>query len=225
MSDLFHPAVPDEFIARVFGIMAAAGQHTFQVLTKRPQRMASVLRKSTSAMDRYGWWATFFTTRNEAWCDPDGWSTPWPLPNVWLGVSIESPTYDWRARHLLNTPAAVRFVSAEPLLGPLDLAPYLGSLKHDWHLTDGRWHDDCSHCLRRRAHGGQPPSLDWVIVGGESGPGARPIDARWVRDIRDRCQTASVAFFFKQWGGRSARANGRTLDGRTWDEYPAGVAA
>lgn len=164
MSDLFHPKVPDEFIVQVFTVMMMADRHDFQVLTKRPQRMAS-----------------FIATHHF-------------LPkNVWLGTSIESDRYTWRADRLRETPAAVRFLSLEPLLGPLPSLDLTG--------------------------------IDWVIVGGESGPKCRPVDPGWVRDIRDQCIDAGVAFFFKQWGGRAPKVTGRELDGRTWSEYPERVSA
>jgi protein gp37 len=172
MSDLFHREVPATYIERVWWQMALAHQHTFQVLTKRPKRMRQVVRAL------YG--GEGFAL---AALGADA-----PLPNVWLGTSIETNTYVSRADHLRATPAAVRFVSAEPLLGPLD----------DLEL-DG---------------------IDWLIAGGESGPGHRPVDPGWVRDMRDRCQAAGVAFFFKQWGGRTPKSGGRELDGRTWDEMP-----
>jgi protein gp37 len=159
MSDLFHPQVPTEFIARVFDVMVDTPQHSYQVLTKRPARAAALAGV-----------------------------LPWPA-NVWLGTSVESDAYCWRAGRLAQVPAAVRFVSAEPLLGAVPSLPVA--------------------------------SLDWVIVGGESGPGARPMDAAWVRGVRDACQQAGVAFFFKQWGGRTPKAGGRELDGRTWDEMPS----
>jgi len=163
MSDLFHPDVPADFVADVFSVMREASQHQFQVLTKRPQRMKGLV----SAM--YAGWDEV-------------------VSNVWLGTSIESDGYAFRARHLAETPAAVRFLSLEPLLGPLPSLDLTG--------------------------------IDWVIVGGESGPNHRPIEAEWVRDIRDRCVAAGVAFFFKQWGGRTPKAGGRTLDDRTWDAMP-----
>lgn len=234
LSDLFHPNVSDDYIARVFAVMAETPQHTYQVLTKRPQRMRS-------------------------WTEAH---QPDPLPNVWLGTSIESDRYSWRAKHLRETPAALRWISAEPLLGPLPSLA-LGA-------------------------------IDWLVVGGESGPGARPMHPEWVRELRDRCLSPGItrtvesrhgaarattvdrgpAFFFKQWGdwapgvpdqyGRSGASKtptvtqqgvlldrdgqardrneltsfrlpadwcqmarvgkkvaGRELDGRTWDEYPA----
>lgn len=179
MSDLFHPAVPVEFIVEVFVVMAKAKQHQFQILTKRPQRMAQVV--------------------SDMWFDPRVGLLPRldpevdyrPLPNVWMGTSIETDRYAFRANHLRKTLAEVRFLSLEPLLGPL---PSLD------------------------VHG-----VDWVIVGGESGPNHRPIETDWVREIRDRCVDAGVAFFFKQWGGRTPKANGRELDGRTWDQFPVGL--
>jgi protein gp37 len=164
MSDLFHPAVTEDFIARVFEVMQQTPQHTYQVLTKRSRRLAEL--------------APYL---------------PWPS-NVWIGTSIETDRYSYRADHLRTvTEAAVRFLSLEPLLGPL-------------------------------------PSLDltgvsWVIVGGESGNAHRPLDVEWVRDLRDCCTAAGVCFFFKQHGGRTPKARGRQLDGRTWDEMPARRAA
>lgn len=153
MSDLFHPAVPDEFIAQVFAVMACAPQHTFQVLTKRPQRMWDLLTYYTSSA------GVSFTMlvhdAIEALGHREACYDSWPLPNVWLGTSIESDTYTFRANYLRATPAAVRFVSAEPLLGPLPSLDLTG--------------------------------IDWLIVGGESGPGARPVHPDWVRDLRDRC--------------------------------------
>jgi len=160
MSDLFHDAVPVEYIRRVFEVMVHADWHVFQVLTKRPKRMAKL-----------------------------GSDLPWP-PHIWAGTSVELDRYAWRSNvHLRVVPAAVRFVSAEPLLGALP------SLELD--------------------------HLHWLITGGESGPKHRPCDPAWVRDIRDRCREAGVAFFHKQWGGRTPKAGGRLLDGRTWDELPA----
>lgn len=159
MSDLFHDDVPAEFIARVFDVMAEAERHTFQVLTKRADRLAELAPR-----------------------------LPWPR-NVWMGVSIESDAYTWRADRLRSTGAAVKFLSLEPLLEPL---PSLD-------LTD----------------------IDWAIVGGESGPGARPMRPEWVRDLRGQAARKNVAFFFKQWGGVRKKARGRLLDGRTWDEMPA----
>ncbi|WP_322488405.1 phage Gp37/Gp68 family protein [Chloroflexus sp.] len=161
MSDLFHHDVPPDFICAVFAVMRQAHWHTFQVLTKRAER----LRALDSLLD-------------------------WP-PNVWMGVNVERTDYIARIDDLRVTGAAIKFVSCEPLLGPLPQLP-----------LDG---------------------IDWVIVGGESGPGARPMDPAWVRDIRDQCLAADVPFFFKQWGGPRKDRTGRLLDGRTWDAMPGGV--
>lgn len=158
MSDLFHERVPLAFIRRVFEVMRRASWHTFQVLTKRSERLAEV----APVLD-------------------------WPA-NVWMGVSIENADYTWRADDLRSTGACVKFLSLEPLLGPL---PGLD--------LDG---------------------IDWAIVGGESGPKARPMREEWVLDIRERCLSAGVPFFFKQWGGVNKKRAGRTLEGRTWDEMP-----
>jgi protein gp37 len=170
MSDLFHEQVPDAFIDSVFETMRSAHWHRFQVLTKRAHRMADhVVRRAR----RHG-----------------------PLvqthPNVWLGTSVETQPYVTRAESLAALPASVRFLSCEPLLGPLDLRGVLGRT-----------------------------GINWVIVGGESGHRARPIDPDWVREIRDQCRTARVPFFFKQWGGRRKHETGRILDRRTWDEMPS----
>jgi protein gp37 len=194
MSDLFHPEVPFSFIEDVFQVMVDTPRHTYQVLTKRAQRLSKIAVR-----------------------------LPWP-ENVWMGVSIESDRYTFRADHLRKIPAAVRFISAEPLLGPLPSLDLTG--------------------------------INWVIAGGESGPGARPMHPTWAKDLRDRCVADDVAFFFKQWGawkpersvsavpvsidgelldlmprarvagapvrmrrvGKSAA--GRTIDGRTWNEMP-----
>lgn len=160
MSDLFHPRVPAGFIAKVFEVMAEAGQHTFQILTKRPERMAAVLKDVR----------------------------PIPLPNVWLGTSIEANRFARRADAVRETPAAVHFLSLEPLLEALPSLDLTG--------------------------------IEWVIVGGESGHHYRPVELEWVRDLRNRCVEGRVPFFFKQVGGRTPKAGGRDLDGRTWDEMP-----
>ena len=217
MSDLFHKDVPDDYIARVFAVMALAPQHTFQVLTKRPGRMRSLLSSEDFES------AVFLATEGRF----EGYF-PWPLPNVWLGTSVENQKWaDVRIPQLLDTPAAVRFLSCEPLLGPISLV-----LAHRFHPVE---------------------ALDWVIVGGESGPGARPMHPEWARRLRDECFVFGVAFHFKQWGewvtedqspediilpGVShlawgddepdfykvgKKAAGRELDGQTWDEYPGGL--
>ncbi|AHH16559.1 putative bacteriophage protein [Nocardia nova SH22a] len=186
MADLFHDDVPDEFISRVFATMAVTEQHTFQVLTKRTARMRALL--SSDRFRAYPFWL----------------SDVWPLPNVWIGTSVESQKWaDIRIPLLLDTPAAVRWISAEPLLGWVDL---------DKHLFPHRCPDGC-RCRRpddgdrhECACGGAcadwspRPALDWVVVGGESGPGARPMDPDWARDLRDQCIEAGVPFLFKQWG-------------------------
>ena len=158
MSDLFHEDVPLAFIQKVFGVMQRASQHHFQVLTKRSERLARLSPK-----------------------------LPWP-DNVWMGVTVENSNYTFRIEHLRQTKANVKFISIEPLLGPIS----------DIDL-DG---------------------IDWTIVGGESGPGARPMRPEWAVDIRDQCVAKNVPFFFKQWGGINKKAAGRTLGNRTWDERP-----
>jgi len=244
MSDLFHDGVPDDYIAQVFAVMAAAPQHTFQILTKRHARMRSLLTNDTFR-------ESVFLANNLDQGDILG--DRWPLPNCWLGVSVENQQWaDIRVPALLNTPAVVRWISAEPLLGPVHLLnPWLTATRR----------------------------LDWVVTGGESGPGARPAHPDWFRSLRDQCVTASVPFLFKQWGewqdgsrlpagrhdtdhvividGRhepvtahfhggtpatdltrarlrnepgtasatiisrvGKKAAGRLLDGRTWDQYP-----
>jgi protein gp37 len=162
MSDLFHKNIPKDFIDRVFDTMERATWHTFQVLTKRSSLMRGFLRQ------RYG--------------------TRLGPVHMWFGVSIEDGTKISRMNHLMDSPAGVRFLSIEPLIGPV------GAL-------------DLS-------------SIDWVIVGGESGPGARPMHLDWVRSIRDQCRHAEVAFFFKQWGGLRPKSGGRELDGREWNDFP-----
>jgi len=163
MSDLFHELVPLTFIERVFGVMASAEQHTFQILTKRHERLAAVAPRLS-----------------------------WPA-NVWMGVSIENRRWAERADYLRDVPAAIRFISAEPLLGPL--------------------------------HGIDLEDIDWLIAGGESGPRHRPVRAEWLRDLRDECEQAGVAFFFKQWGGPRSKSGGRRLDGREHSDMPGTRAA
>jgi protein gp37 len=158
MGDLFHEDVPISFIQDVFGIMRRASWHTFQVLTKRSSRLAVL----NTILD-------------------------WPS-NVWMGVTAENTRYTDRIEHLRSTNAQVKFLSLEPLLGPIQ-----------------------NICLN---------GIDWVIVGGESGPGARPIQKDWVIDIREQCRLSGVPFFFKQWGGTHKKKTGRLLEGRTWDEKP-----
>lgn len=158
MSDLFHARVPLDFIREVFDVVSATPQHTYQVLTKRSLR----LRRLADQLE-------------------------WP-PNLWMGVSVETSNVAYRVGHLRQIPAAVRFLSCEPLLGPLNQL-------------------DLS-------------SIDWVIAGGESGPGYRPMHLEWARGLRDLCNEVDVPFFFKQWGGRTPKSAGRELDGVIWDEMP-----
>jgi protein gp37 len=158
MSDLFHADVPATYIERVFDVMRLASWHQYQVLTKRSERLLEL--------------------------DP---VLKWQ-PQIWMGVSVENEDYLFRVEHLKKTGARIKFLSIEPLLGPLRRVNLRG--------------------------------IDWVIVGGESGPGARPVDPEWVREIRDRCIAAGVPFFFKQWGGVIKSRTGRLLDGRKWDEMP-----
>jgi protein gp37 len=158
MSDLFHEDVPLDFIRRVFAVMSSTPQHTYQILTKRAERLAE--------LNKHLRWTS----------------------NVWMGVSVESQDYWYRVDHLRKTSAHTKFLSLEPLLGPLEM-------------------DDLSN-------------IDWVIAGGESGPGARDMQESWVRSIRDACIRNDVAFHFKQWGGVNKKRTGRMLDDRTWDELP-----
>lgn len=158
MSDLFHDQVPLEYIQRVFRVMNEANWHQYQVLTKRAERLEAISAE-----------------------------LPW-ASHIWMGVSVENKDYLWRIDHLRRIKAYVKFLSIEPLLGPIGKVNLRG--------------------------------IDWVIVGGESGPGARRMTAEWVKDIRDQCRKANVAFFFKQWGGVQKKRHGRELEGRTWDEMP-----
>lgn len=159
MSDLFHPDVPDDFIHAVVDVMTRSPHHTYQILTKRPQRAEHLFDGSALSA------------------------------NIWIGTSIENDQYTFRANYLRKIDASVRFISCEPLLGPLPSLDF----------TD----------------------LHWIIVGGESGPGHRPIQAAWVRDLRNRTVAHNIPFFFKQWGGFTPKAAGRMLDERTWDEMPS----
>ncbi len=180
LSDLFHEDIPDTFIVEVFGVMRAAYWHTFQVLTKRAERMRDVVNSLYSFDGEFSL-----------------------LKNVWLGVSVENQHFaDERIPFLLQTPAVVRFISAEPLLGPVML------------------HESMFRCCRSEKCDESVFGLDWVIVGGESGPRVRPTDPAWIRSLRDQCDKVGAAFFFKQWGGKTAKSGGRLLDGRTWDEMP-----
>jgi protein gp37 len=229
MSDLFHADVPTEFLDQVFGAMAAAERHTFQVLTKRPQRMERYLNDPATRSrinDAGEALIRIHGSRQEKWDSSRRQSTwtplaQWPLPNVWLGTSVENQEAAYRIDWLVKTPAAVRFLSCEPLLGPLSLRR---PCPHGPHYDGGY----CNHCVndyQAERFGTYHPldtgAIDWVIVGGESGPGFRQVDPAWVRSLRDERIDWGGAFFFKQWGGRTAKAGGRELDGRTWDEMPA----
>ncbi|MBL8753674.1 MAG: phage Gp37/Gp68 family protein [Planctomycetes bacterium] len=203
MSDLFHDDVPDKFIDQVFAVMSLAKWHTFQILTKRPGRMRQYVSQSVVGA---GEGFTYGDRIARVACDvlptlPDGLAnsvakrsglhrTPWPLPNVWLGVSAEDQrAADERIPLLLRTPAALRFISAEPLLGPINLSQ--ASFCLGLPMADGsRWL-------------GSLPGIDWVIVGGESGPGARPCDVAWIRSIVEQCRAASVPVFVKQLGAQA----------------------
>jgi protein gp37 len=195
MGDLFHERVPEDFIVKVFAVMAKARKHTFQVLTKRAERMEMFV-STMSTHVRAEAKARGMRVRSQMqWIAADLWE--WPLPNVWLGVSVENQrAADERIPHLLATPAAKRFISIEPMLGPVDIQRWLdpkGAPGYCFDIDNEWWHDpgSCSYCR---------PTLDWVIVGGESGPKARPMHPAWPRSIRDQCQAAGVPFFFKNWG-------------------------
>ncbi|MFI2663221.1 DUF5131 family protein [Micromonospora carbonacea] len=200
MSDLFHARVPAEFVARVFAVMAATPQHTYQILTKRPERMARVVGSVIPGRPPL--------TEQDAITAQAIAAAPWPLPNVWLGTSVEDQaTADRRIPALLDTPAAVRFLSMEPLLGPVDLeqsnwAPPSRQGFAGVHnpLTGEWWPAVGNPAEEYRDRLTDLPRIDWVIAGGESGPGARPMSPAWVRDLRDQCQESGTAFFFKQWG-------------------------
>jgi protein gp37 len=207
MSDLFHEALSDEAIDQVFAVMALCPQHTFQVLTKRPERMKAYCT-SLDTLGRLD--AAIMRLRKDnnglgplPHLEPgDTW---WPLANVWLGVSVEDQKHaDARIPLLLQTPAAKRFLSCEPLLGPVNLT----RLAVRTPIGRGRLSDDHLDCLIGERTsldtgcvvGDEEPRIDWVIAGGESGPNARPMHPDWARALRDQCQAAGVPFFFKQWG-------------------------
>jgi protein gp37 len=238
MSDLFHEDVPFSYIDQVFAVMALRPQHTFQVLTKRALRMLQYFTEPRKFTDHDG------GTREEVGlmarvldaehrgelvqsCEYLGldplqvgvqWTPTWPLPNVHLGVSVEDQaTAVDRIPMLLWTPAAVRFISAEPLLGPLDLTAIT--------FPNNLGGEECWNVLN--AHGavlGCTATIDGVIAGGESGPGARLMNREWAQSLRDQCVADDVPFFFKQWGGVDKKKAGRLLDGREWNELP-GVRA
>lgn len=250
LSDLFLDGIPDSFIDQVFAVMALATQHTFQLLTKRPDRMLAYLSGGgPGVITTWGGGKPTTFERIRAAAESliglhqlKDRKVTWPLPNVWLGVSVENQTWaDNRIPKLLATPAAVRWISAEPLLGPVNLSGYFGH-ERELSQTSSAW----------------IPGLDWVVVGGESGPKARPMNPDWARMIRNECRIAGVPFLFKQWGEwgpdghkepgtyaltehpgdsktlpsvifpggqimrkQGKRKTGRHLDGILWDGYPA----
>jgi protein gp37 len=193
MSDLFHEDVPEAFIDKVFAVMALAPQHTFQILTKRPERMRDYIESRVGpGVSRATLGQSLVSLPLDLPKRAGGYQIPydWPLPNVWLGVSVENQHFaDERIPLLLQTPAAVRFISAEPLLGPVGMYAFLAGAERD-------------ECLRILGHGAAAPApgLDWVIVGGESGPGARAFDLAWARSIVAQCKAAGVPVFVKQLG-------------------------
>ena len=241
-SDLFHPGVPEAVIDRIFAVMALCPQHTFQVLTKRPERMREYLqpcRATPVGMEALGLTMQELAARPKSDVGKGVMLTGdiahlkvWPLPNVWLGTSVEDQRRaNERIPHLLATPAAVRFISAEPLLGPIDL-------EASWHgetALDAECWGQCAWCEKgnpalhncQRGLGDWErgrSGLDWVIVGGESGGGARPMHPDWARSLRDQCAAAGVPFFFKQWGEwlhQPERAHFKELEDDRWQRVPS----
>ncbi|EKR82526.1 phage protein Gp37/Gp68 [Leptospira interrogans serovar Medanensis str. L0448] len=229
MSDLFHDDVPDSFIDRIFGVMALNPKHTFQVLTKRPERMLEYLTTEDRAGE-IGDVAYSFVESNRQTRSikmphesTDKWSglVEWPLPNVWLGVSVEDQeTADERIPFLMEAPAKIKFISAEPLLGEIDLTNLetedygtVNALKGNLDILSMGYYEDIWGTLS---------PIDWVIAGGESGPNARLVRPNWIRNLRDQCTDADVPFFFKQWGDkRNSRAR---LDGEEWKQFPKKAA-
>lgn len=233
-TDLFGEFVPDELIDRVFAVMALCPQHTFQVLTKRADRMAAYLAERWIVPGSVREWAgalarvhksivamlptlparllNAISSRLDAEypdSEGEGFLRRWPLPNVWLGVSVEDQRRaDERIPHLLRTPAAVRFLSCEPLLEGIDIRRYL----------------ECPSCADPESHRPKPclcgKLVDWVIAGAESGPGARPCSEDWIRSLRDQCQAAGTAFFYKQWAVNGRKVDTPELDGKRWVEFP-----
>ena len=214
-SDLFHEKLSDEAIDRVFAVMALCPQHLFIVLTKRAERMRQYLLRETN---RLHWENSAVKVCNSPCAAHAIDDAEFPLPNVILGVSVEDQaTADERIPHLLATPAACRAVSAEPLLGPIDFRPWL---VEGWRGALSSYRDKDDGIRRADIDGKLCDGIDWVIVGSESGHGARPCDIGWVRSVRDQCGDDGVAFFWKQHikGGRKISAP--ELDGRTWTEFP-----
>ncbi len=232
MGDLFHKDINAEILKPIYETIAKCPQHTFIVLTKRPKRAALFLNGLVKTGDHINW-------------GPDPYpQVKWVPRNVWLGVSVENQARaDERIPILLDIPAAVRFVSIEPMLGPVDVSRYFAVADSDGHCTRcGEFYGE-GILTDHECPGGFGRPLDWVIVGGESGPGARALPVEWVRSVREQCITAGVPFFFKGWGEYGLntdwplaypgtpsyrpthkrvgkKAAGRELDGRTWGEYP-----
>lgn len=210
LSDLFHEALPDETIDRVFAVMALCPQHTFQILTKRPERMVAYFGRSSRDYKERVYDRCY--AMSAVW--PRGFTSTWPLPNVWLGTSVENQTTaDMRIPLLLQTPAAKRFLSYEPALGPVDFT----RIEAVADSYEGRKLRKCG--VRLDALTGkyfesgmvQPENLDWIIVGGESGPGARPFDIQWARNTIEQCKAAGVACFVKQLGAKPFYRSGHGL--------------
>lgn len=223
MGDLFHEDVPDGLVDKAFAVMLQAPQHTYQVLTKRAKRMETYV----------GLWglpddcrSSIYRVAESLKCSPASLRQRWPLANLWLGVTAENQqTADERIPLLLQTPAAVRFVSIEPMLGPVDIEPYLPQLvcdgcgreiagSYEGHIHE-ILHDVGDRFPERCGAVRRGPGLNWVICGAETGPGKRPMELDWVCDVRDQCSVANVPFFFKRDSNGS-----RLLDGRKWEQYP-----
>lgn len=248
MSDLFHPDVPDDFIDRVFAVMALSPQHTFQVLTKRPERMRAYMNHG----EGFGRWGFIDGRARQIYAEryrapfPTGKVLLGPLPNVWLGVSVEDQAAaDERIPLLLETPAAVRWISAEPLLGPINLEsvlwPNKGGHRVDvlragyWNAAGYRYGGPSAELGAERGlftNHSDMARLDWVVAGGESGPNARPMHPDWARGLCDQCVAAGVPFLFKQWGEwapRRPESERDGLDGATnlpaIDMWPCGYIA
>lgn len=200
MSDLFHPGATFEQIAAVFGVMAACPHHTFQVLTKRPARAVEFFEWFRTRPNAYdGWGQVPSMTNGDKVMDRWGRLVDDPLPNVWLGVSVENQaTADERIPLLLQCPTAVRWVSAEPLLGAVDLQNRACAARQDYDWLTGRRYEDARDGTPMSIADG--PHIDWVVAGGESGHGARPMHPDWARGLRDQCVAAGVPMVFKQWG-------------------------
>ena len=217
MSDLFHEAVPDEFIEKVYEVMMMAPHHIFQILTKRPERMKQLYQKWSIRSDLRGLYST--------------------LTNVWIGTSVENQeAADLRIPILLETPAVVRWLSIEPLLGPINLTE-IGADSNELEISD----NVLTGRVGLRYGSSQGPKIDWVVVGGETGPGSRPMNPEWVESIKNQCITHNIPFLFKQWGDwgqidadgadtkifnthimyrTGKKIAGRVLNGKTWDGYP-----